>query len=324
MWLFSLGAIETSSAASAALAAARLDPAVFLARHQRGDWGDVDEQQRQYNDWASQHDGIIWSTYKLCDDVELLVSTAADRSYTRVLLETEFQRKELSIQEGYALWAATYDREKNPLIAVEEPLVDAILTDLTVTTALDVGTGTGRHAFKLARRGVAVAAIDQSPEMLAVARHAARAEGLAIDFQLGSLEGGLSFESGRFDLVICALMLCHFPDLAQAAREFARIAREDGYLLITDFHPDGVAVGWRTVVVRPEGSYSLPNMLHTRTDYLAAVEKAGFTLLNVLDVALRDVPEGYLRDTFIRQHGDTSLCLIILAQKQSMTNEMTS
>ena len=55
-----------------------------------------------------------------------------------------------------------------------------------------------------------------SPEMLAVARQAAQHEGLPIDFRLSSLDDGLPFEAHQFDLVICALMLSHVPDLPHA------------------------------------------------------------------------------------------------------------
>jgi len=321
MRLFILGKVKLSPAAAAALVAAGHDLESLLSRHQRGDWGDVDQPQRQYNDWALRHEAILWSTYRLGNEVALLVSTAADRSYTHVLLESEFQRKEVSTLDGYALWAETYDQEKNPLIAAEEPVVDEMLTALNVSTALDVGTGTGRYALKLARRGVAVSAVDQSAEMLAVAQQAAQAEGLSIDLRLGSVEGGLPFKAERYDLVVSALMLCHVPDLPHAAREFARVVRADGYLLITDFHPDSVALGWRTLISRPEGTYYLPNVPHTRADYLAAIEEAGFTLSKVLDLPVRDVPPGYLPDSLTREERETALCLIILAQKRTRKQE---
>jgi ubiquinone/menaquinone biosynthesis C-methylase UbiE len=56
-------------------------------------------------------------------------------------------------------------------------------------------------------------------------------------------------------------------------REFYRVLREGGHLLITDFHPDAIAdLGWRTHATRPEGTYFLPNMPYTREDYLDAVQ----------------------------------------------------
>src|SRR5690348_1626961 len=112
---------------------------------------------------------------------------------------------DVSTQEGYAIWASTYDSEQYPLIVVEEPRVTALISSLPITHALDVGTGTGRHALPLARRSIHVTAIDQSPEMLAHARQKAQREGLQIDFHLASLTDGLPFATGQFDFLINAL-----------------------------------------------------------------------------------------------------------------------
>jgi len=246
MSLFSLGMTEITPAASAALAAVNTDPAMFFTRHQQGDWGEVEERMQRYNDLAAQQNEIVLSRYRLTDDTEIVVTTTADRSSTLMLLATEYQRREVSTQEGYDVWSTTYDSEKNTLIAVEERHVDALLAPLSIAAALDVGTGTGRHALKLARRGIAVAAIDQSPEMLAVAKQVAQTEGLTIDFRLASLGDDLPFASGQFDFLICALVLCHVPDLPHAIQEFYRVLRPGGYLLISDFHPEAVERGWHT------------------------------------------------------------------------------
>ena len=319
MCTFELGRVEVTSAASAALSKADVDLADYLARHRGGDWGEVREQRALSNAWAVEHQAIPQSRYELPGGRCLLIATARDRSYTYVMLETEFERREVSTQEGYARWADFYDDELNPLIAVEEPLVDAILGELQAATALDVCAGTGRLALKLARRGVAATAIDVCPEMLAFAKQKARREGRAIDLSLGSVEEGLPFTAAAFDLVTCALALCHVPGLDRVAREFYRVLRPGGFLLITDFHPDAVAdLGWRTVAARPEGHYLLPNLPYTREDYLRAVEEAGFALLDVRDVPVREVPPGCLpfHEQTIHKYGDTSLCLIILAQKR--------
>src|SRR5579884_4261728 len=148
--------------------------------------------------------------------------------------------QEVNTQEGYARWAATYDSETNALIVLEEEHAFPILDGLSFTNALDVGAGTGRYTLRLARTGAHVTALDQSPEMLAVARESAQQEGLSVDFRLGSFDGGLPFADNQFDLVTCALMLCHVPDLAHAAQEFHRVLQPGGHLLITDFHPSSV------------------------------------------------------------------------------------
>ena len=141
--------------------------------------------------------------------------------------------------------------------------------------------------------------------------------GLAIVCRTGSFEDGLVPEAGRFDLALCTLALCHVPDLRQAVRTLARAVRAGGYVLITDFHPDSVAMGWRTTVDPPEGKFLLPNVPHTRVDYLDALEQAGLTLLEVHDAPVRDIPEGALarHEEIVRECGDVAVCLIALAQK---------
>ena len=225
--------------------------------------------------------------------------------------------REVSTQEGYALWAASYDREDNVLIALEEARVDLILMQCSFTDVLDVGAGTGRYALKLARQGARVTALDQSAEMLAIARQAALTEGLSLDFLLASLDERLPFAEHHFDLLICALMLCHVPDLSGAIREFARVIRPGGYLLITDFHPDCVAFGWRTHFEREQVKFQLPNMPHTRAAYLDAVTSNGLTLVQTIDLPIRDLPAAYPRPQIMREHEDLALSLIILAQKDA-------
>jgi methylase of polypeptide subunit release factors len=56
------------------------------------------------------------------------------------------------------------DQEQNGLIFVEERQVDRLLAQISFSRVLDVGTGTGSHALKLAGRGASVIALDQSQE----------------------------------------------------------------------------------------------------------------------------------------------------------------
>lgn len=223
--------------------------------------------------------------------------------------------KEVSTQEGYAYWAPSYDQENNALIAVEEVFVDPILTQLSSKCVLDVGTGTGRHALKLAREGANVTALDQSFEMLAIARQRAQNEDLSIDFRLASLDKDLPFAANQFDLLLCALVLCHVSGITSTIGEFVRVLQPGGYMLITDFHPDSVQVGWRTQFKQEGMKYLLPNVPHTRDDYLQALTSNGLSVLNVLDLPLREVPEGYLSAELLDGHEEQLLGLIILARK---------
>lgn len=223
--------------------------------------------------------------------------------------------QELDTQTGYARWAATYDQERNFLTILEKLFVDRLLARLSFSNVLDVGAGTGRYALKLARKGAHVTALDQSPEMLAIAQQTAQREGLSIDFQLATLDDGLRFDAEQFDLLICALVLCHVPGMARIVQEFARVLHSGGYLLITDFHPAHTSYGWLTSFKQAGVKYELPNIPYAREEYLEAISTSGLKILDVMDIPFSDLPEAYRSDEIVRLHSDKLLCLIILAQK---------
>lgn len=223
---------------------------------------------------------------------------------------------EVNVRKGYALWAQTYDSEANALIAAEELYVNDILARLTFSKALDVGTGTGRYLSKLAHDNVQIVAIDQSLEMLAIARKIAQDRGLPVHFEVTSLDNPLPFDAQTFDMLTCALVLCHIPDLFRVAQEFGRVLQDDGYVLITDLHPACFVYGWRAEFEHADLRYFMPTMPHTRDDYLEALTQSGLTILEARDISLGELPEGYFSQSFMREHSEKFFCLIVLAQKQ--------
>ncbi len=105
---------------------------------------------------------------------------------------------------------------------------------------LDVGCGTGRHAFEALRRGARVAALDLGRDDLRQARDwmaamadageaPAPAEGLAV--QGDALR--LPFPDAAFDRVIVSEVLEHVPDDVAAIREVRRVLRPGGTLAVT-------------------------------------------------------------------------------------------
>ncbi|MCI0366584.1 MAG: hypothetical protein L0219_22195, partial [Phycisphaerales bacterium] len=60
---------------------------------------------------------------------------------------------DIETAEGYDRWARIYDEEENPLVQLEEPLVDQLMGDVRGLRVADIGCGTGRHAVRLAARG---------------------------------------------------------------------------------------------------------------------------------------------------------------------------
>ncbi len=226
------------------------------------------------------------------------------------------QPVKLSVTEGYSRWAKFYDTKWNALIAAEELYSLPILENLEGETALDVGAGTGRFSLKLARNGWKVTALDSNSQMLSFAKRAAGDEALTIQFIHSPIEGGLSTPSTSFDLVVCALTLCHIPDLRDAIREFHRALAPGGHLLITDVHPDFIAAGMPTQFVEDEVTYHLPNEPHTRDDYLQAITNAGLSISTVLEIPGRDVPGGFVSEFLVENFKNVNFALIVLARNE--------
>ena len=217
--------------------------------------------------------------------------------------------------EGYSRWSKFYDTKWNTLIATEELYSLDMLERLEGQTALDIGAGTGRFSLKLARNGWKVTALDPNSDMLSIAKRAAARESLLIEFTHSSIAGSLPFPSHSFDLVVCALTLCHVPDLRGAVREFHQALIPGGHLLITDVHPDFISAGMPTQFVENEVTYHLPNEPHTREDYLRAITDSGFQISEVLDIPGREVPGGFVNEFMRENFYDVNFALIVLARK---------
>jgi ubiquinone/menaquinone biosynthesis C-methylase UbiE len=110
------------------------------------------------------------------------------------------------------------------LAETQEELLAAFLAPLDGRTILDVGTGTGRAAIALARRGARVTGLDASKEMLAVAERRAHDAGVTVDFVRGDAHE-IAFPSRHFDAVVCLRVLMHTPDWRRSLGELCRVAR---------------------------------------------------------------------------------------------------
>ncbi|MFO0837756.1 MAG: class I SAM-dependent methyltransferase [Phycisphaerae bacterium] len=187
----------------------------------------------------------------------------------------------VSAQEGYQRWAAIYDDEDNPLIALESRVLPELVGELRGATAVDLGCGTGRHAIWLAQRGADVTALDFSTAMIERAR--AKAAGLPIRFEVHDLAQALPLADTSFDLVICGLVFEHIADVGALLREMKRICRPTGRIVITEMHP---AMNLRGISARftdPATGRETRPRSHCRqvSDYVRAVLDAGLGIAHI-------------------------------------------
>ncbi len=117
------------------------------------------------------------------------------------------------------------------------------LTELGVPSGalvLDAGSGFGRHAFELARRGYHTVALDQAADEVEATRStmAAMVEtGEVEDKHVAGVVRGdataLPFPDATFDAVITSEVLEHIPDDVAALAELRRVVRRGGLVAVT-------------------------------------------------------------------------------------------
>jgi len=87
---FRLGQTVATPGALEALGQAGQLPFHFLARHARGDWGELCPADKRANDRALREGDRLLSAYKTSTGERLWVITEADRSATTILLPSEY------------------------------------------------------------------------------------------------------------------------------------------------------------------------------------------------------------------------------------------
>ena len=96
---------------------------------------------------------------------------------------------------------------------------------------LDCGCGTGRGAIKFALMKSRVTAIDISERIVEICRENSKRLGLDINVKACDLTD-LPFEDETFDIVTTSAALHHVPDVVKALREFRRILKSGGKVVL--------------------------------------------------------------------------------------------
>ncbi len=129
-------------------------------------------------------------------------------------------------ETSLARHAAPTEREAVALAheAIHE-VVTQILSSLPTRGALlDVPAGEGALAARLLRAGFNVRCCDLYPEIFRLPQ---------VEIRRGDLSATLPYDDGEFNFLTCVEGLEHIENPQQATREFARVLRAGGHLVVT-------------------------------------------------------------------------------------------
>src|SRR3984957_4392921 len=169
----------------------------------------------------------------LCGESE--ATTALDLQRLSAIKRQRAERAAAYFSENAPHW----DRIRS--LYVDEREVEAVLAEIVVAAAprdlLDIGTGTGRMIEVLAPLVGQALGIDQSREMLAIARvnleRAGASNGMV---RLGDMYQ-LPLPDASFDAVVIHQVLHYADRPAAVIAEAARVLRPGGLLVVVDFAP---------------------------------------------------------------------------------------
>ena len=220
---------------------------------------------------------------------------------------------QLTGRDAYELWAETYPPiAHNPLMRVEQEIVEPMLAHIRAARALDVGTGSGRYVPLLEASGAAaVVGLDFSLAMLK--------RGVASPRRVCGDACRLPFRRGAFDLVNASLMVGDVADLAGWTREMARVLAASGHLVYSDFHPSWAQRGWSRTFRAADGAlHDVTFNPHAIDDHLSALEAAGFRVRTIREPrfdSARDAAEPGIR-AFRRRWGNPQVVVVFHAVKE--------
>jgi SAM-dependent methyltransferase len=148
-------------------------------------------------------------------------------------------RKNASIQDFFSDLSKVRDRDfsTNAVLGYEQEARQAAivrLLDSHYPDVLDAGCGNGRDFSLLLSHSDRLTGIDFSAGMIEEAK--SRVQKLFIAKNMRVIQGDitqLDFPDGSFDLIVCSEVLEHIPDWKRALREFYRVLRPDGQLIVT-------------------------------------------------------------------------------------------
>lgn len=199
--------------------------------------------------------------------------------------------RELDVVDGYAKWAVGYDEVTNAVTEAEHRELAPILGSLHRGRAIDLCCGTGRVTQLLHRLGHDVRGLDQSEDMLKIARTKDR----SIRYDRGVLGVGESFLGDDHDLVTCCFALTHFPSLSVPLGEISATLRAGGTAVISDIHPFFVSLDGQSFFnAADDTSPWIRNYVHQFSDYLRAFSANALKVIECREVIPED-GEGAMR-----------------------------
>jgi ubiquinone/menaquinone biosynthesis C-methylase UbiE len=201
---------------------------------------------------------------------------------------TPTRKKEVDPALAYDQWSSGYDSQPgNLMLALDEQLCTELLSETIIGGKMvaDIGCGTGRHWAKIMdKKPARLVGLDVSAGMLAMLRQkypAAETE-LLTDHRLP----GLANESCH--LILSTLTVAHIEHIGAALKEWRRVLKPGGDILITDYHPDALIKGGQRTFRHNNKTVAVRNHIHPIAKIQEIAGQLGLRTLHLTEKKIDD------------------------------------
>jgi ubiquinone/menaquinone biosynthesis C-methylase UbiE len=181
--------------------------------------------------------------------------------------------------EAYDLWAAAYDNQPgNLMLDLDRIIFNTLFGHVNVEnrSVADIGCGTGRHWEKIIDKFPArLTGFDVSQGMLdKLNQKFPAAETVLITDDTFS-----GIRDSAFDVIISTLTIAHIKELEPALKAWVRILKDQGEIIITDFHPQLLAGGGKRTFSYNDRRVCITNYIHPVDKIKSFFHQNGFAIL---------------------------------------------
>jgi ubiquinone/menaquinone biosynthesis C-methylase UbiE len=195
------------------------------------------------------------------------------------LQKTGFAKSELNAEQAYEIWSANYDKQPGNLMLDLDELIFSNLIkniDFNNKKVADIGCGTGRHWQKIyGKNPSVVTGFDVSCGMLDQLKNKFPS---AITQKTNDNLLAMVQDSAM-DVIVSTLTIAHIRNIEEAITSWSRILKNEGDLVITDFHPSMLEKGGKRSFNHEGRSLYVRNYTHSLGKIKKAFNNSGLILI---------------------------------------------
>jgi ubiquinone/menaquinone biosynthesis C-methylase UbiE len=209
------------------------------------------------------------------------------------LQKARFNVFEKDAVEAYDMWSFSYDNQPgNLMLDLDEVIFGELIENIDVQNKkiADIGCGTGRHWKKIYEyKPALVMGFDVSAGMLnqLIQKFPSAVTQLTTDNFFKTVT------DSYVDCLVTTLTIAHIKNIEEAIASWSRILKNDGDLIITDFHPSMLAKGGKRSFSHGGINLSVMNYVHPLDKVIRIFSQYDLTVVKQVEKSVNEEVKPY-------------------------------